>query len=239
MIEEIWNGDCLKLMKDIPDGSVDLILCDLPYQVTNRNEWDVIIPLEDLWNHYNRIIKENGAIVLTATQPFASKLICSNLKMFKYEWIWKKSTKTNFLNAKRQPLRQHEKVIVFYKKQPAYNPQGLKSVNKFTKQGKTETTNYGSQDRSDGGYFQENGGYPSDIIEIKSQSTKNILHPTQKPVELGEYFINTYTNKGDFVLDNCAGSGSFLVAAKNLGRQFIGIEKEKQYYDICIERLKK
>lgn len=238
MKQEIWYGDCLDLMLNIPDESIDMIFCDLPYEVTARNRWDIIIPFDKLWLLYKRIIKVNGVIALTATQPFASKLVCSNLEMFKYNWIWKKSTKTNFLNAKKQPLRQHEQVLIFYKNQPVYNPQGLTKVNKFTKQGKTETMNYGGQDRSAGGYFQENGGYPSDILEIKSQSTKNIKHPTQKPVELMEYFIKTYTNENDLILDNCAGSGSTLVAAKNLNRQFIGIEKEKEYYDICLERLK-
>lgn len=238
MVNEILHGDCLELMKDIPDKSVDAIICDLPYGVTARNKWDEIIPFEPLWEAYERIIKENGAIVLTATQPFASRLVCSNLKMFKYNWIWQKSTKTNFLNAKKQPLRQHEQILVFYKKQPTYNPQGVKPVNKFTKQGKTKTTNYGEQDRSEGGYFQENGGYPSDILFIKSQSTRDIIHPTQKPIELMEYLVKTYTNEGDLILDNCAGSGSTLVAAKNLNRQFIGIEKEKEYYNICVERLK-
>lgn len=149
--------------------------------------------------HYERIVKPNGVVVLTATQPFASLLVCSNLKWFKYNWIWKKSTKTNFLNAKKQPLRQHEQVLIFYEKQPIYNPQGLRKVNKFTKQGKLDTRNYGVQDRSAGGYFQEDGNYPSDILEINSQPSRGIKHPTQKPVALFEYLINTYTNKGDLV----------------------------------------
>lgn len=236
-INKVYNADCLETMKLIDDKSIDMILCDLPYQVTNRNIWDIIIPFDKMWEAYSRIIKDDGAIVLTATQPFASKLTCSNLELFKYNWIWKKSTKTNFLNAKKQPLRQHEQVLIFYKSQPTYNPQGLKQVNKFTKQGKTETTNYGQQDRRDGGYFQENGGYPSDILEIKSQSTRNIVHPTQKPVELFEYFIKTYTNEGDLVLDNCAGSFTTAVAAINTKRNWICIEKEANYCEIGQKRI--
>lgn len=231
---QLIHGDCLEVMKTLPGKSVDLILTDLPYGTT-QNKWDSIIPLDSLWSQYERIIKDNGAIVLHSAQPFTSILISSNLKLFKYVWVWEKSIKTNFLNAKKQPLRQHEDICVFYKKQPIYNPQGIKPVNKFTRQGKSETTNYGAQDRSSGGYFQEIGGYPSDIIKIPSEGKQ--VHPTQKPVALSEYLISTYTNPGSLVLDSTMGSGTTGVAAKNLGRSFIGIELDEKYFNIAKQRI--
>ena len=200
--------------------------------------WDVIIPFEPLWYQYKRIIKDNGAIVLTASQPFSSKLVVSNEKMFKYEWIWHKSNKTNFMNAKKMPLREHEQVLVFGNESLMYNPQGVKQVNKFTKQGTTLTDNYGGQKR-DGGYFQEFGNYPSDVLKIKSQPTSDILHPTQKPVALFEYLIKTYTKPGYVVLDNCIGSGTTAIACINLGRYYIGIELESKYVDVSNDRIAK
>jgi site-specific DNA-methyltransferase (adenine-specific) len=229
-------GDCLELMKSIPDKSVDMILCDLPYGTT-ACKWDTIIPFEPLWELYKRIIKDNGAIVLTASQPFTSALVMSNAKMFKYCWVWEKSTKTNFLNAKIQPLRKHEDIVVFGLNKTRYFPQGLSEKNSFTKQGKKETDNYGSQDRSMGGYFQEKTGYPHDIICIKSEPSVGIKHPTQKPVALFEYLVKTYTNEGDLVLDNCMGSGTTGVACKNLGRDFIGFEKDPTYFEIAKKRI--
>lgn len=240
-IEQIKNtvihGDCLEEMKKIPDKSIDMILCDLPYGTT-ACKWDTIIPFEPLWEHYKRIIKDNGAIVLTASQPFTSALVMSNIKMFKYCWVWEKSTKTNFLNAKVQPLRKHEDILVFGKYKIKYFPQGLKDKNSFTKQGKKETQNYHSQNRSAGGYFQQKTGYPHDIIFVKSEPSIYVKHPTQKPVALFEYLIKTYTNEGDLVLDNCAGSGTTGVACKNINRNYILIEKEQEYIDIINARLK-
>lgn len=239
-IEELKNtvlqGDCLELMKDIPDKSIDMILCDLPYGTT-ACKWDTIIPFEPLWEQYKRIIKDNGAIVLTASQPFTSALVMSNLKMFKYCWVWEKSTKTNFLNAKVQPLRKHEDILVFGKSKVNYFPQGLEDKNSFTKQGKKETENYHSQDRSSGGYFQEKTGYPHDIIFVKSESSIYVKHPTQKPVALFEYLIKTYTNEGDIVLDNCAGSFTTAIASENTKRNWICIEQLEEYCEIGKKRI--
>jgi site-specific DNA-methyltransferase (adenine-specific) len=226
---DIYLGDCLEDMKLLPDHSVDMILCDLPYGTT-QNKWDSIIPVDKLWAEYKRICK--GVIVLTATQPFSSLLVNSNIKDFKYEWIWFKSLKTNFLNAKIQPLRQHEVVLVFGN--GVYNPQGVVRVDKFTKQGKTETPNYGANDRS-AGYYQEIGSYPTSVLQIPSEGKKQ--HPTQKPVALFEYLIKTYTNEGDTVLDNCAGSGTTGVACVNTNRKYILMEKEPKYVDIIKKRL--
>jgi site-specific DNA-methyltransferase (adenine-specific) len=229
-------GDCLELMKELPDKSIDMILCDLPYGTT-ACKWDTIIPFEPLWSCYKRIIKDRGAIVLTASQPFTSALVMSNIDWFRYCWVWEKSTKTNFLNAKIQPLRKHEDIVVFGCKNTRYYPQGLSDKNSFTKQGKTETDNYGAQDRSQGGYFQEKTGYPHDIINIKSEPTVGIKHPTQKPVSLMEYLIKTYTDEGDIVLDNCMGSGTTGVACKRLGRDFIGFELDPTYFEIAKKRI--
>lgn len=234
-LNKIYNEDCLEGMKRIPDKSIDMILCDLPYGITARNEWDVIIPFEKLWEQYARIIKENGAIILTATQPFASMLVCSNLKLFKYEWIWQKSYITGVLNAKKQPVRNHEQVLVFYKKQPSYNPQGILKIDKFTKQG-TSSSNYGKRAENNG-YAQEFGNYPRSIQSISSKGDGKKIHPTQKPVALFEYLIKTYTNEGDIVLDNCIGSGTTAIACINTNRNFIGFELSKEYFDTANERI--
>ena len=222
-------------MKRIEDKSVDMILCDLPYGITNRNTWDTVIPFDLLWEQYERIIKDNGAIILTAAQPFASTLVVSNIKMFKYEWIWQKSYITGVLNAKKQPVRNHEQVLVFYKKQPVYNPQGLTVVSKITKQG-TSSKNYGER-KENTEYFQENGNYPRSIQLISSKGEGKKVHPTQKPVALFEYLIRTYTNEGDTVLDNCMGSGTCAVASINTGRNFIGFELDQHYYQIANTRI--
>lgn len=239
-IELIW-GDCLEKMKDILDGSIDMILCDLPYGTTSC-KWDTTISFEPLWEQYHRITKPNAAIVLTAAQPFTSSLIMSNIKRFKYTWTWFKNKKTGFLNAKKQPLRQVEDIVVFYAQQVTYNPQktqGHKPVNSFTKHtsdgdtvGKTKIgiTGGGQTDR-----------YPSNILNIpvvnNDNSNGNRSHPTQKPVALFEYLIKTYTNEGDLVLDNCMGSGTTGVACRNLNRNFIGIEKEEEYFKIAEKRI--
>lgn len=240
MKEEVILGDCLEVMQSIPDKSIDLILCDLPYQVTARQKWDIIIPFDKLWDNYNRIIKNNGAIVLTATEPFRSKLICSNFDNFKYDIIWEKNKPVGFLSAKKQPLRKHESILVFYKNQPTYNPQkttGHKPVNSFTHHKGANTLIYGETKAGIKGGGQTDR-YPTSIIKFNVvNNNKKKKHSAQKPIELMEYLIKTYTNEGDLVLDNCAGSGTTLLAAKNLRRQFIGIEKEKYYYDIIVKRL--
>lgn len=228
-------GDCLELMKDIPDGSVDLILCDLPYGRT-QNHWDKAIPFEPLWEQYERIIKPNGCIALFSQPPFDKALGASNPKMLRYEWIWEKSRATNHLNSKKMPMRAHENILIFYKKAPTYNPQGLKRKEHPTirKGGKGNGTNYGKSDKDS---LQEFENYPTDII--KFASIGNCKHSTQKPVPLLEYLIKTYTNPGDVVLDNCMGSGSTGVACINTGRSFIGIELEQDFFNVAIDRIAK
>ena len=229
---DIKQGDCLELMKDIPDKSVDMILCDLPYGTT-RNKWDSVIPLNKLWKSYERIIKNNGAIVLFSQMPFSAELVHSNLKLFKYEWIWRKDNGTGFLNAKKMPLKIHENILVFYKKLPLYNPQMRTGFKPYKcKQGR-HSTNYGAYEQ---GHITESNGerYPIDIIEFKKDSG---LHPTQKPVALLEYLIKTYTNEGETVLDNCMGSGSTGVACVNTNRNFIGYELNEKYFEIAGKRI--
>lgn len=225
-------GDCLKLMKDIPDRSVDMILCDLPYGVTPC-KWDSVIPFEPLWEQYNRIIKNNGAIVLFSKQPFTSKLIISNLKMFKYCLLWEKDNHDNPLMAKKRFLNITEDVCLFYKKQCTYNPQGIIKVNKLTKQGRGESLSQKNKRQSS--YIQEYTNYPINILRFK-RDLHNI-HPTQKPVALLEYLIKTYTNENEVVLDNCMGSGSTGVACVNTNRNFIGIELDPNYFEIAKKRI--
>ena len=227
-------GDCLELMKNIPDESIDMILCDLPYGTT-RNKWDSIISLDKLWEQYERIIKNNGAIVLFSQMPFTIILAESNFKRLKYEWIWEKEQGTGFLNSKKMPLKSHENILVFYKKQPTYNPQmriGFKPY--IIKKG-----NHGSNYGNDKGAITISNGerFPLDIINFKRDKDK--LHPTQKPVALLEYLIKTYTNENDTVLDNCMGSGSTGVACINTNRNFIGIEIDDHYFKIAKERIEK
>ena len=230
---DIKQGDCLELMKDIPDESIDMILCDLPYGTT-KNKWDSVIPLNKLWKSYERIIKDNGAIVLFSQMPFSAELVHSNLKLFKYEWIWQKDNGTGFLNAKKMPLKIHENILVFYKKLPLYNPQMRTGFKPYKcKQGR-HSTNYGAYEQ---GHITESNGerYPIDIIKFKKDSG---LHPTQKPVELLEYLIKTYTNENETVLDNCMGSGSTGVACVNTNRDFIGYELNEEYFNIAQNRLR-
>jgi len=229
---EVLQGDCLELMKDIPDGSVDMILADLPYGTT-ACKWDTIIPFEPLWEQYKRIIKPNGAIVLTASQPFTSALVMSNPKMFKYSWIWVKSNVSGFANAKKRPLKKYEDVLVFSKLTPPYHPQGLRRLAvprvRKAKVGDTVGGN-GFYD----GYVQQYTNYPINVLEFANDRK---LHPTQKPVALFEYLIKTYTNEGDLVLDNVAGSGTTGVACQNLNRNFILMEQEPEYVEIIKQRL--
>ncbi len=229
---KLYNGDCLEVMKDIPDKSIDMILCDLPYGTT-KNKWDGIIPLDTLWKQYKRIIKDNGAIVLFSQMPFTAELVHSNLKLFKYEWVWKKESGTGFLNAKKMPLKIHENILIFYKNTPIYNPQMRKGFKSYSQMSGRGSTNYGKQIRVQ--TINEGERYPIDIIEFKRDKEK--LHPTQKPLQLLEYLIKTYTNEGETVLDNCMGSGSTGVACLNTNRNFIGIELDKEYYKIAENRI--
>lgn len=226
------QGDCLTLMPNLPDASIDLILCDLPYGITNC-KWDVVIPLEPLWEQYERIIKPRGAIVLTAIQPFATQLINSNRRWFRYCWYWIKNQVTGFPFAKKQPLRCVEDVVVFYKNAPTYNPQGLVRVDKGIRNGNSRTKVYRNGLGKDTVSYYKN--YPRQTLYFKCQ--REGLHPTQKPVELFEYIIRTYTNPGDTVMDNCMGSGTTGVACKNAGRKFIGMEIDKQYFEIAKNRI--
>ncbi len=240
-LNNIYLGDCLEVMADIKDKSIDMILCDLPYGTT-RCKWDSVINLEKLWEHYCRVIKDNGAIVLFAQTPFDKVLGSSNLEMLRYEWIWEKTQATGHLNAKKMPMKAHENILVFYKNLPVYNPQktvGHAPVNTYTKYIATQNNSelYGelSKEISGGGNTER---YPRSVQIFSSDKQKEHLHPTQKPVKLLEYLIKTYTNKGETVLDNCIGSGSTAVAAININRNFIGIEKEFKYYEIALNRLK-
>ena len=234
---KILQGDCLELMKDIPDGSVDMILADLPYQTT-QCRWDTIIPFEPLWEQYKRIIKPNGAIVLTAQQPFTSALIMSNSKMFRYEWIWLKNSGSGFLNASKMPMKKHENILVFYKKLPTYNPQNLLKVDKIIKTRKTfsKNTALGNIGVKNLGkeYLSKATNFP---ISVQFCEEEKGLHPTQKPVALFEYLIKTYTDEGDLVLDNVAGSGTTGIAAMNTNRNFILMEQEPEYVEIIKKRL--
>ena len=261
----LYHGDCLIEMSNILDISIDLILCDLPYGTTDRNGtenkatnrilgWDNIIPLDKLWEQYKRVLKPNGVVVLTADQPFTSQLILSNLDWFKYEWIWKKRKTTGFLLANYRPMKCTEDIVVFSPAGAAaasrngrnmtYNPQGLieknvkkknnaKRLGKFLNQ--PEHLGAGNKLLHETEYEQKYTNYPSEIIEFGLD--KDAVHPTQKPVELMEYLIKTYSNEGEVVLDNCMGSGTTGVACMNTNRNFIGIEKEENYYKIAEQRI--
>ena len=226
MINNVVQGDTIAKMKEIPDNSVDLLLVDLPYGTT-QNKWDSVIPLPDLWEQYHRVVKENGAMIFTASGVFTAKLILSNPKEYKYNYTWIKSKATNFLNAKKQPLRKHEDILVFYRKQPTYNPQ-MTSGSAYSKGIRKDqiTGSYG--DFKPVLVKSKGKRYPVDVLYFKTaEAESKVVHPTQKPVALGRYLIRTFSNPGDVVLDNTSGSGSFLVAALQEGRNFIGIEKNE------------
>ena len=236
---ELWCGDCLELMKNIPDSSIDCIICDLPYGTTSC-KWDIVIPFEPLWEQYNRIIKDTGAIVLFGSEPFSSKLRLSNLKNYKYDWVWEKTKPSGHLNAKKQPLRKYENISVFYKKQCTYNPQGLVYGyfnNNRPSRSKKIKGEYTFGIEHDFGISNATN-YPSNIL-MYSNGNNNNLHPTQKPLELIEYLVKTFSNEGDIVLDNCMGSGSTGVACINTNRKFIGIELDNTYFEIAKERINK
>ena len=234
-LNKIYNEDCLVGMKDIPDKSVDMILCDLPYGTT-ACKWDTIIPFEPLWEQYERVIKDNGAIVLTSSQPFTSALIMSKPELFKHEWIWKKQKPTNFYQVKQQPLKEHESVLVFAKKRITYNPQGTVPVNIKNGRKNKSSNLYSKYDGGD--YVQKVGNYPRSILFYPTEGDKYRIHPTQKPVALFEYLIKTYTNKGETILDNCMGSGTTAIAAINTNRNYIGFELDKKYCELANNRIK-
>lgn len=232
----IYNADCLELMKEIPDKSIDMILCDLPYGTT-ACKWDVIIPFEPLWEQYNRIIKDNGAIVLTAQTPFDKVLGVSNLKLLRYEWIWKKEQGTGGGNANKMPLKDHENVLVFYKKLPIYNPQFSSGKPYKVNRRKPNVNSVYGKTGFNESFVKINDGkrYPKTVIKFNKEYG---LHPTQKPVALFEYLIKTYTNEGDLILDNCAGSGTTAIACVNTNRNYILIEKDPTYFKLASERIK-
>ena len=233
-LNKIYNEDCLEGMKRIPDKSIDMILADLPYGTT-QNKWDSIIPLEPLWEQYHRVIKDNGAIILTSAQPFTSILTVSNLSLFRYDLAWDKKQITGFLNAKKMPLRKHENILVFYKKPPTYNPQ-FTLENPYEVERNNHSENYGKQvaskTKSDG------RRYPTSVLRIPQVRVKG-GHPTQKPVALFEYLIKTYSNEGDTVLDNVIGSGTTAVACINTNRKFIGFEMDETYYSMAKKRIER
>lgn len=233
-----YLGDCLELMpKHIEDKSIDMIFCDLPYGTT-RNKWDSVIPLDKLWSEYERVIKDNGAIVLFSAEPFTSVLINSNPKLYRYDLIWDKKLSSGFLNSKRMPLRRHEQIIVFYKKLPTYNPQ-METRGKVRKKGITtetgkHTSNYGKFKNT---VSENNTYYPTSILEFSNANRKEKVHPTQKPLSLIEYMIKTYTNEGDLILDNTCGSGTTGLGAKNLKRNYIMMEQDPKYFEIAKARV--
>ena len=237
-INKIYNEDCLIGMDKIPDGIIDMILCDLPYGTTDAF-WDKRIPFEPLWEQYKRITKKNAAIVLFSQMPFGAELIMSNLKMFRYEWIWRKTNGIGFLNANKMPLRIHENILVFYRKLPIYNPQKWQGKPYIDKRRNHAATIIYSNFAKESISNLDGMRFPLDVIEFNNANRFNNFHSTQKPVDLLEYLIKTYTNEGETVLDNCIGSGSTAVACVNTGRNFIGFETEKEYFDIACRRVEK
>lgn len=243
MSYKLYKGDCLELFKNIEDKSVDMILCDLPYEVT-QNKKDIKIPFEPLWENYERVIKDNGAIVLFAQGLFYIDLVNSNRKLFRYDIIWDKKLTTGFLNAKRMPLRQHEQIAVFYKKAPTYNPQFKKGKPLHSK-GKSyiekdpKNQNYGKYENWDDSRAGSTDKYPTSIFTFQKPHPSVAVHRTEKPVDLLKELILTYTNEGELVLDNTMGSGSTGVAALEVGRRFIGMEMDEEYFNLSSERIKK
>jgi site-specific DNA-methyltransferase (adenine-specific) len=240
-VRVLYKGDCLENFKNIPDKSIDMILCDLPYGVT-ANKKDIQIPFNLLWENYQRIIKDNGAIALFAQGLFYVDLVNSNRKLFKYDLIWNKKLVTGFLNAKKQPLRVHEQIAIFYKKQPTYNPQftegkPLHSKGKSFKNREATNQNYGYHKQSDDNRKGETLKYPKSILTFQKPHPSIAKHRTEKSIECLEWLIKTYTNEGDLVLDNTAGSGTTGIAANNLNRNFILMEIEEEYCDIIINRI--
>lgn len=238
-LNRIYQRDCIEGMKMIPDKSIDMILCDLPYGTT-QNKWDSVIPLKSLWEQYERVIKERGAIVLFSAEPFTSLLITSRLKLFRYDLIWEKSHAVGFLNARRMPMRKHENICVFYKKLPTYNPQIEDKPKENIRPISTKnrlTSNYGSFDEGNHRTIPNDKTYPKSVLSIPNESKTMTVHPTQKPTRLCEWLIKTYTNENETILDNCIGSGTTAVACVKTGRNFIGFETEREYVKIANQRL--
>lgn len=236
---ELYQGNCLQIMKEIPGKSIDMILCDLPYGVTARNKWDSPLDFEELWMQYKRITKENAAIVLFGSGMFTANLMQSNPSLWKYNLIWEKTQPTGFLNAHKMPLRCHEDICVFYNKPPTYNPQ--KTTGHARKVSTVEHKRNSKKSYDYGEYkftgYDSTERYPKSIVKFSKDTQKEALHPTQKPVALLEWLIKTYTNEGEIVLDNCMGSGSTGVACVNTNRNFIGIELDEKYFNIAKRRI--
>jgi len=242
-MNQIFCGECIETMSALPEGCVDMVFCDLPYGTT-QNEWDTLIPFDKLWEQYYRIVKENGAIVLTAQPPFDKILACSNLKDFRYEWVWEKNKATGHLNAKKMPMKAHENILVFYRKLPTYNPQkttghkpfgAVKPKDNIPEPDKKRNYNHVTKTFGNDGTTTDR--YPRDVQRFPVINNDNPLkfHPTQKPVGMIEYFIKTYSNPGDTILDNCMGSGSACIACINTDRKYIGIENDPEYYTAAKE----
>ena len=244
-IDRIYQGDCLELIKQLPDKSIDCIICDPPYEVLNKNnkdaQWDRIIPFDELWQQYERVAKDNAAIILFAQGMFTARLMMSNPKLWRYNLIWQKGGRcSGFLNAKKMPLREHEDIVVFYRKQPTYNPQMTKCLphernhSRGKQQGEQTNRCYGEFGRAED--IITDLKYPKSILNFNRPHPQ--IHPTQKPVALIQYLIKTYSNENDLILDNCIGSGTTAVAAIKEKRHFIGMELNKEYYDIACKRVK-
>ena len=236
MEPDLKFGDCLELLHTVPDGSVDMVLCDLPYGTT-QNKWDTPIDLSALWKHYLRVCKQNAAIVLTAQTPFDKVLGCSNIRLLRYEWIWEKTHPTGHLNAKKAPMKAHENVLVFYRKLPTYNPiKTTGHVRKTAFKRRCNSTNYGKQ-VFDGLAYDSTDRFPRDVLVFSSDKQRSKLHPTQKPLALMEYLVRTYTDVGETVLDNCMGSGTTGIACLNTGRNFIGMENVESTFRTARSRM--
>lgn len=233
MLDKVFNEDCLEGMKRIPDGSIDMILCDLPYGTT-ACKWDTIIPFDKLWEQYLRVIKDNGAIVLFGSEPFSTKLRSSMLDLYRYDWIWVKPHGSGFFNANKMPLKSHEVISVFYKNPPTYNPQMAKGKPYKAKRG--YVGEYLSSTERGAEWITENEGYRYPVSTLKYNIDTG-LHPTQKPTALLSYLIRTYTNEGETVLDNCMGSGGTAIACLHTKRHFIGFELEREYFGITQDRI--
>lgn len=231
---ELYKGDCLEEMGKVVDHSVDMIFTDLPYGTTH-NEWDTCIPFEELWKHYKRVLKSGGVVLLFSQMPFGADLINSNRKWYRYEWIWHKTTAVGFLNANRMPLRTHENILVFYEHLPTYHAQKTPGNPYSAKRSARATRNYGRFERT--ATISDGMRYPRDVLTFSNGGNAKKIHPTEKPVDLLEYMIRTYTDEGETVLDSCMGSGSCGVACQHLGRNFIGIEKDTGYFEAAKKRI--
>lgn len=234
----LLQGDCLDLMKNIPDKSIDMVLCDLPYQIT-KCKWDIVIPFEPLWAQYKRVIKSNGAIVLTASQPFTSALVMSNPNMFRYCWVWDKKLSTQVLNCNKMPLKRHEDICIFYNNLPTYNPFMRKGMPRLKGKVSRSETNATVNHREDLEQYVSDEYYPTSILEISNANLRGRIHPTQKPVALFEYLIKTYTRVGDTVLDNCSGSATTAIACINTERNYICMEKDIDIFNTGKDRVEK